>query len=158
MFRLALAGTLAMVLVMGGCPGTGQEAVPFAAGTYSGTLECTSVEIDGSNEVFDFDAVIEVSAGGVLTVYGDEIIVGETYEFTNGFTRTTTVDDLIIDGDVVEVRLSGDVDDEGEITTFEESVLLEQPDANSLNVDDLWVEQFPEGEYRENCIGTLTRE
>ena len=159
MLRYVAMGTLAAVLAIGGCPGGQGLQIPIEAGTYSGTLECTAILPDGTTSTSSFDTTVVMSQDGVLNVYDNDMIVGETYVIESGESRVEqTIEDIVLDGGLIEIQITGSAETPLGDTTFAQSVLLEQPDASRLLLDDLFISQEADGEFRENCVGTLTVE
>ena len=115
--KRVLMGSLAVVLAIGGCPGT-QVPDPqpgvvtvLTAGSYSGSLNCQTVDKDGvqTNQSTVTGKVLVTEEGG-LRLYDDNIAPNDTLSKTQfGVTIEETINAIDQAADTLTMQTTGSI-------------------------------------------------
>lgn len=156
---------LAVIFVIGGCPGSIATPVVtiLTAGTYTGTLTCTGTRTDsaGPTAIDDtLDGSVAVNVGGQLSIYGDNYVPGDTMTATTaGVTITRTVDSVTESGDTVTVKTTGTIDGQGKKFDSTHDISIRQVDPTHLELIDTEssIDSGNGISVQQECGGTLSR-
>lgn len=163
---VSLAAVLASMAV-GGCPSPQlADPVPgtvsiLEAGSYSGTLECTSVNQDGeTTSESTVDAQVMVTEEGGLRLYNDNIAEGETLSQSQfGVTFTETFNTITETGDTVTIETTGSIAAGDQQVDTARTVTLRQVDAQTIEMTDetLNSSETSPNTLTNTCTGTISQ-
>jgi hypothetical protein len=142
--KRVLMGSLAVVLAIGGCPGTqlpdpqpGVVSV-LTAGSYSGPLNCQTVDKDGAQtNQSTVTGKVLVTAEGGLRLYDDNITPNDTLSKTQfGVTIEETIGTIDQAGDTLTMHTTGSITAGSEKVQTSRVLTLKQVDATTIQMDD----------------------
>jgi hypothetical protein len=162
-----LFGSLAVALVIGGCPGQ-QLADPqpgtvtvLTAGSYSGPLSCTTVDGDGvEGNQNTITGKVLVTAEGGLRLYADNIAPGETLSQTQfGVTIQETIGLIEQDGVTFTMHTTGSISVGAETIDTTRTATLQQIDPQTILMTDVSVQSSAKTGKSSTgtCTGNVTQ-
>lgn len=167
--RTVAALCLAGLLVIGGCP---SPDVPSAvtvltAGTYSGTLDCTTTTVDSTGTSTTNQTspmTIEVTDAGQLYISGLPYYEGVQFEDSDsasGVSASLTINTITEDAATKTVTIAGTGTTSNPQRTYNTThdIVLVQTDDTNIEVTDVYQGQTSalDASFELRCGGTVTR-
>jgi hypothetical protein len=156
------------LLFMCGCPS--QQEIPSAvtvltAGTYAGTVDCTSKATGKEDQQAQTNMTVEVTEAGQLYISSlpyYEGVIHDMSDAASGVTGSLTINDITEDAQTKTVTIAGSGTlGNGSMTyATTHDITLVQASDTQLDVTDVYAGQStsPGSEFELSCGGTLTRQ
>ncbi len=163
--RRIAAVCLGTLLLVAGCPS--QEQIPsvvtaLAAGTYTGTVDCTATPTDLDEAQKHPTMTVEVTDQMQLSVWGAPYYEGAFLDLSDqskGFSGGVTINTINNNGNTLTADAAGSVSTAAATYATTHSVTLVQ--VNDTQLQATWVisrdSAGAEGTYATTCGGTLTK-
>lgn len=139
MKRTILFGVLAALLAIGGCPAQKPDPQPgvvtvLTAGSYSGTLDCTTVDATGATvRTSTSPGKVLVTDAGGLRLFDSNIAPDATLtDKGTGYTVQEHVDSITQDGQTLTLKTTGTLTANGTVVQTSRTATVEQMDPQTI--------------------------